>query len=42
MKAALRGNKVEKDTVACKGHKVDNKKGNPNPDMELLQPWDSQ
>lgn len=42
MKAMLHGNKVEKDTVACKTPKVNNKEENPNPDMEFLQPWDSQ
>lgn len=42
VKSALHVNKVEKGTVAHKGHKVDNKEGNPNPDVELLQPWYSQ
>ena len=35
-------NDLEKDAVACKGHKVDNKEGNPNTYEELFQPWDSQ
>lgn len=33
VKAALHGNKIEKDTIACKSHKV-NDKENPDPDVE--------
>ena len=29
-------NELEKVSVACKGHKVDNKEGNPNPYEELF------
>jgi hypothetical protein len=42
MEAALLENKVKKDTISCKGYKVANKEGNPDPDVELLQPWNSQ
>ena len=42
MKAALHGNNIEKDTVASKSHKVNDKEGNPDPDVEVLQSWDSQ
>lgn len=42
MKAALHGNKIEKDTIACESHKVNDKEGNPDPDVEVLQSWDSQ
>ena len=42
MQATLHKNEVEQDAVACKCHKVDNKEGDPNPYVELLQPWDSQ
>lgn len=42
MKAMLYGNKVEKNTFYCKGHKTDNMEENCYPDMELLQAWNSQ
>ena len=42
MKTVLQKNDLQKDSVACKGHKVDNKEGNHNPYEELFQPWDSQ
>lgn len=40
MEAVVHRDEVKKDTVACEGHQVDNEERNPNPDVELLQPWD--
>lgn len=40
MEAVVHGDEVEKDAITCKGHQVDAEERNPDPDVELLQPWD--
>ena len=40
VEAVVHSDEVKKDAITSKGHQIDSEERNPNPDVELLQPWD--